>query len=240
MIKMKRFCCSFMVLLFVLASALSVSASNEPQSILSASELQESIQQGIVAYKSYISKFFENPGKYILYDKYGNNISNSFFVDYYTLYENGDYRALKSITDKLGTYLVMQTNDFPKAYAVTTSKTYNKSAYLLLKYNIQSFEMLIGMDFSYKTDSSGIVSPMNAVPTLTIDPSEYFYSFYLTNHEISNYVANDKSYGRVTDRFDVYAVNSYGADDWYFGTVEISATVHSNGTQDSPTCKQVK
>lgn len=80
-IRKRFFAIALSFVLFMANQPVAFAATTQPSS-LQKINVEERNAVGLEEFKNYISKFFNNPEEYTLYDKSGNDISDEFYEKY--------------------------------------------------------------------------------------------------------------------------------------------------------------
>ena len=172
-------------------------ATTQPSS-LQKINVEERNAVGLEEFKNYISKFFNNPEEYTLYDKSGNDISDEFYEKYNNLFEKGDFSVLQEISESTISYMSYHplpgSIDNISSTISRANKRYTYDLYTvgILIEGVMDFEVQMTPRLTYYVDSSGkIVQPVND-PVLDIAIHDFVvYDFSFKNIEVWSYVSAD-------------------------------------------------
>ena len=216
-------------------------ATTQPSS-LQKINVEERNAVGLEEFKNYISKFFNNPEEYTLYDKSGNDISDEFYEKYNNLFEKGDFSVLQEISESTISYMSYHplpgSIDNISSTISRANKRYTYDLYTvgILIEGVMDFEVQMTPRLTYYVDSSGkIVQPVND-PVLDIAIHDFVvYDFSFKNIEVWSYVSADGKTVYFGGEFCVYRALEGTA--FYSGKMKVEAVLGLaliTGTSISP------
>ena len=217
-------------------------ATTQPSS-LQKINVEERNAVGLEEFKNYISKFFNNPEEYTLYDKSGNDISDEFYEKYNNLFEKGDFSVLQEISESTISYMSYHplpgSIDNISSTISRANKRYTYDLYTvgILIEGVMDFEVQMTPRLTYYVDSSGkIVQPVND-PVLDMAIHDFVvYDFSFKNIEVWSYVSADGKTVYFGGEFCVYRALEGTA--FYSGKMKVEAVAHADGTFEKPTWEQ--